>query len=100
MLTFAQVEAAFNRCYGHLREVNGENAPSSYTWYAQTLKALEEETGREFDEAGEAGAVAYVFECNGGSLTAVTPDWSVEDAEDFFWECFGFGESFPREEAA
>lgn len=101
MMTFVQVEAAFERCYNHLREVNSENAPSSYTWHAQTLEALGEETGREFDGAGEqAGAVAYVFECNGDSLTAIAPDWSVEAVEDFFWECFGFEESFPREQAA
>lgn len=102
MLTFAQVEAAFRRCYNRLREVNSENAPSSYTWYAESLEALKEETGREFNGASEqAGAVAYVFECNGHTLTIIQSEWSVEETEDFFWLCFGFfDEPFPRDESS
>lgn len=95
-MTYAQISEAFDRCYDHLREVNGEHAPSSYTWVAPTLAELRED--RE-DVGGEevTGAVGYTYECNGDTVTAITADWSVEDVEDHFWGCFGFDESFPRD---
>jgi hypothetical protein len=92
-LTFRDVHDTFARLYGELREANG-NAPNSYTWFAPTLADLKHECSVMDQDAEEPGGrlgtgepVAWVYECEGRSLTAIGADATSADVEAFLREC-------------
>jgi hypothetical protein len=113
MATFATVQECFERVYSNLREVNGENAPKSYTWFAPTPAELAEEVGDLLPEeiadqcedsdghpdcdasVGEAGSetIAWVYECNGHTLTRITASATGEEIEGLFEETTGLAEA-------
>jgi hypothetical protein len=101
-LTFESVEEIFERVYARLREESGENAPSSWTWFARTREALVESTG-ELGGDGElsvhsegllgdvnAPIIAWTWECNGFTLTEIHEGATEDDVEELFRLSMGF----------
>jgi hypothetical protein len=96
-LTFEAIDATFEEVYARFAEGSGENAPDSYTFYERTLEDLDHEVNvsnldamaERAERVGDGNVVAWIYECNGPSLTAVGEGATEAQVARLFESCMG-----------
>lgn len=91
-----QVNEIYSAYYADLREATGENAPSSYVYFAATGEEVAEESGHEFDgdfqdHLGNESSpvVAVALDCHLHDWHAIHADATPEQVRQFFEDCGG-----------
>jgi hypothetical protein len=86
-------ETIWEEIYSDLQNFTGENAPSTYTWWAGTKKELEEEcdrlVGNPDDIFGLGKPVVHLYHCEAAEYTIICEKITADQVRSILNRHFG-----------